>query len=448
MKIKKLNSSGFSHVEAFMLVIVVVAIVGIGFFVVNKNKSTKQVAHAGSNSLFLSKTLPGVTNILARYGDFIYAETGGNGKFDEKPGLSIYNIAGKTPTLVNGIKGFNRGYWVGSGSQGVTTYNSYYFDSVKNILYVSTPSGWSPYKTSLVTAYQLYPNGALPQEIATLADLPNGSTITGITGQGKYIYVSYYADNKDNPLNTSNSLMSFKLIPNNKSYVYRTLASTTTDPADYPTSQYWSNCSSNCLSASGKYLYEGVNHITPFSKTGPVGKVLAFNIADETKISFVASSKVTLANIKVTGNLPIESLVAVGSDIYVGGEQGAVYRIQNNDSVLTQNGIFRSNIWPSQPAYSFSVSSDVVSLSYNPMKGTLYALVNNQYFPKPNSFPTYGSVIYELGLPGKTSNSIKNISYVPFNSFTPNSLNSDQIGSTNPLVYISDHIQTQLWGQN
>ena len=448
MKIKKLNSRGFSHIEAFMLVIVVVAIVGIGFFVVNKNKSTKQVAHAGSNTLFLSKTLPGVTNILARYGDFIYAETGGNGKMDATPGLSIYNIAGKTPTLVNGIKGFNNSYWVGSGSQGVTTYNAHYFDSVKNILYVSTPDGWSPYKTSLITAYQLYPNGALPQVIAQLADLPSGSTITGITGQGNYIYASYYTESKDNTLNLSNSLMSFKLIPNNKSYVYQTLARTTVDPANFPTSQNDSNCSSNCLSASGKFLYEGVNHITPFSQTAPVGKVLAFDIADETKISFVASSKVTLANIKVTGNLPIESLVAVGSDIYVGGEQGAIYRIQNNGSVLTQKGIFRSNIWPSQPATPYMVLSDVSSLSYNPMKGSLYALVNNEYFPKMNSFPILGSIVYELGLPGKTSNSLNPISYKTFNNGNFVNLGSDQIGSSNPFVYLTDHTQTQLWGQN
>ena len=448
MKIKKLNSRGFSHIEAFMLVIVVVAIVGIGFFVVNKNKSTKQVAHAGSNTLFLSKTLPGVTNILARYGDFIYAETGGNGKMDATPGLSIYNISGSTPTLVNGIKGFNEGNWVGSGSQGVTSYSPYYFDSVKNILYVSTPDGWSPYKTSLVTAYQLYSNGALPQEIATLADLPSGSTITGITGQGNYIYASYYTESKDNTLNLSNSLMSFKLIPNNKSYVYQTLARTTVDPANFPTSQNDSNCSSNCLSASGKFLYEGVNQITSFSKTAPVGKVLAFDIADETKISFVASSKVTLANIKVTGNLPIESLVAVGSDIYVGGEQGAIYRIQNNGSVLTHKGIFRSNIWPNEPKIFYSVSSDVVSLSYNPMKGSLYALVNNQYFPQQNALPINDSVVYELSLPGKNSSSMKTISYVPFNYSILNSLSSDQTGSSNPFVYLSDHNQTQLWGQN
>ena len=448
MKIKKLNSRGFSHIEAFMLVIVVVAIVGIGFFVVNKNKSTKQVAHAGSNTLFLSKTLPGVTNILARYGDFIYAETGGNGKMDATPGLSIYNIAGKTPTLVNGIKGFNNSYWVGSGSQGVTAYNAYYFDSVKNILYVSTPDGWSPYKTSLITAYQLYPNGALPQEIATLADLPSGSTITGITGQGNYIYASYYTESKDNTLNLSNSLMSFKLIPNNKSYVYQTLARTTVDPANFPTSQNDSNCSSNCLSASGKFLYEGVNHITPFSQTAPVGKVLAFNIADETKISFVASSEVTLANIKVTGNLTIESLVAVGSDVYVGGEQGAIYRIQNNGSVLTQKGMYRSSIWPSQPATPYMVLSDVSSLSYNPMKGSLYALVNNEYFPKMNSFPIYGSIVYELGLPGKTSNSLNPISYKTFNNGNFVNLGSDQKGSSNPFVYLTDHAQTQLWGQN
>jgi hypothetical protein len=446
MKIRKLNSRGFSHIEAFMLVIVVVAIVGIGFFVVNKNKSTKQVAHAGSNTFFLSKTLPGVTNILARYGDFIYAETGGNGKMDSAPGLSIYNIYGSR--AVNGIKGFNNSYWVGSGSQGVTTYSPYYFDSVKNILYVSTPDGLSPYKTSLITAYQLYPNGALPQEIATLADLPSGSTITGITGQGNYIYASYYADNKDNPFNLSNSLMSFKLIPNNKSYIYQTLARTTVDPANYPTSENLSNCSSNCLSASGKFLYEGVNHVTPFSQTAPVGKVLAFDIADETKISFVASSKITLANIKVTGNSPIESLVAVGSDVYVGGEQGAIYRIQNNGSVLTQKGMYRSSIWPSQPATPYSVYSDVVSLSYNPMKGSLYALVNNMYFPKPNDFPVYGSVIYELGLPGKTSNSLNPISYKTFNNGNFVNLGSDQIGSSNPFVYLTDHTQTQLWGQN
>ncbi len=448
MKIKKLNSRGFSHIEAFMLVIVVVAIVGIGFFVVNKNKSTKQVAHAGSNTLFLSKTLPGVTNILARYGDFIYAETGGNGKMDATPGLSIYNISGSTPTLVNGIKGFNEGNWVGSGSQGVTSYSPYYFDSVKNILYVSTPDGWSPYKTSLITAYQLYPNGALPQEIATLADLPSGSTITGITGQGNYIYASYYTESKDNTLNLSNSLMSFKLIPNNKSYVYQTLARTTVDPANFPTSQNDSNCSSNCLSASGKFLYEGVNHITPFSQTAPVGKVLAFNIADETKISFIASSKITLANIKVTGNLPIESLVAVGSDVYVGGEQGAIYRIQNNGSVLTQKGMYRSSIWPSQPATPYMVLSDVSSLSYNPMKGSLYALVNNEYFPKMNSFPIYGSIVYELGLPGKTSNSLNPFSYKTFNNGNFVNLGSDQKGSSNPFVYLTDHAQTQLWGQN
>jgi hypothetical protein len=444
MKIKKLNNKGFSHIEAFMLVIVVVAIVGIGFFVVNKNKSTKQVAHAGSNSLFLSKTIPGVNNILARYGDFIYAETGGNGKTDDSPSLNIYNIAGKTPTLVNGIKGFNGGYWVGSGNLNINTYSPFYFDSVKNILYTATPDASNSSFTDLISAYQLYQDGSLPQQIASISSLPAGSTVTGIVSQGDNLYVSYNPNAKV----LTNSLMSFKLMPNNKSYVYQTLARTTVDPADYPTSQYLSNCSSNCLSASGKYLYEGVNHVFPFSKTGPIGKVLAFDIADESKISFVATSKVTLANIKVTGNLPIESLVAVGSDVYVGGEQGAIYRIQNNGSVLTQKGIFRSNIWPSQPASPYLVNSDVVSLSYNPMKGSLYALVNNQYFPKPNDFPIYGSVVYELGLPGKTSNSIKTISYVPFNNIIPNSLSSDQSGSSNPLVYISDHFQTQLWGQN
>ena len=447
MKIRKLNSRGFSHIEAFMLVIVVVVIVGIGFFVVNKNKSTKQVAHAGSNTFFLSKTLPGVTNILARYGDFIYAETGGNGKMDSAPGLSIYNIYGSR--AVNGIKGFNNSYWVGSGSQGVTSYSPYYFDSVKNILYVSTPDGWSPYKTSLITAYQLYPNGALPQEIATLADLPSGSTITGITGKDSYVYVSYYTESKENSLNTSNSLMSFKLTPSGKAYTYQARATVTLNPSNYPVSQYWSNCSSNCLSASGKFLYEGVNHVTPFSKTAPDGKVLAFDIADETKISFVASSKVTLANIKVTGNLPIESLVAVGSDIYVGGEQGAIYRIQNNGSVLTQKGIFRSNIWPSQPATPYTVYSDVSSLSYNPMKGSLYALVNNEYFSKKmNSFPSNGSIVYELGLPGKTSNSLNPISYKTFNNGNFVNLGSDQIGSSNPFVYLTGYTQTQLWGQN
>ena len=445
---KKLNNSGFSHIEAFMLVIVVVAIVGIGFFVVNKNKSTKQVAHAGSNTFFLSKTLPGVTNILARYGDFIYAETGGNGKMDSAPGLSIYNISGSTPALVNGIKGFNNSYWVGSGSQGVTTYSAHYFDSVKNILYVSTPDGFSPYKTSLVTAYQLYSNGALPQEIATLADLPSGSTITGITGKDSYVYVSYYTESKENSLNTSNSLMSFKLTPSGKAYTYQARATVTLNPSNYPVSQYWSNCSSNCLSVSGNYLYEGVNQITPFSKTAPVGKVLAFNIVDETKISYTSSYKLALENIKVTGNLPIESLIAVGSDVYAGGEQGAIYSIHNNGSTLSQNGKFRSSIWPNKPKSPYSVSSDVVSLSYNPMKGSLYALVNNQYFPQQNALPINDSVVYELSLPGKNSSSMKTISYVPFNYSILNSLSSDQTGSSNPFVYLSDHNQTQLWGQN
>ena len=82
------------------------------------------------------------------------------------------------------------------------------------------------------------------------------------------------------------------------------------------------------------------------------------------------------------------------------------------------------------------------------MKGSLYALVNNQYFPQQNALPINDSVVYELSLPGKNSSSMKTISYVPFNYSILNSLSSDQTGSSNPFVYLSDHNQTQLWGQN
>ena len=40
---KKLNNKGFSHIETFLFVIVIVAITGVGFFVYSRNQ-----AHAGS----------------------------------------------------------------------------------------------------------------------------------------------------------------------------------------------------------------------------------------------------------------------------------------------------------------------------------------------------------------------------------------------------------------
>jgi uncharacterized protein (UPF0333 family) len=50
--IKKLNNRGFSHVESFLLVLVVVLVSGIGYFVYNHNKS----AHAGSQIVATIKT--------------------------------------------------------------------------------------------------------------------------------------------------------------------------------------------------------------------------------------------------------------------------------------------------------------------------------------------------------------------------------------------------------
>ena len=175
---------------------------------------------------------------------------------------------------------------------------------------------------------------------------------------------------------------------------------------------------------------------------------MEFNIADETKISYIASSRLTLANIKVTGNLPVDSLVAVGSDVYVGGEQGTIYRIQNNDSVLTQKDIFRSNIWPGQPSSPTAIYSDVTALTYNPIKGTIYAMVNNSYFTRNPAVYGFGNVIYEIGLPGKTSNSMYKIYSISNPGANYVNLGSDQVSSSNPLTYISGQTQTQLWLQN
>lgn len=91
----KLNSKGFSHVELSLLIVLVVAIVGVGYYVYRDQKTTPPVAHAGSDPLL------------------VFSESGGTGASQS----SLYISDGSGATLLSTqSNSYGKPEWVNNAS--------------------------------------------------------------------------------------------------------------------------------------------------------------------------------------------------------------------------------------------------------------------------------------------------------------------------------------------
>ena len=107
--IKKLNNRGFSHIESFLLIMVLVVISGIGYYVFKHNKS----AHAGSQVVATINTKhkaldDGDFTILACKQNVLDADSKATTKYNIESSASFANPA----SIKNGAYGTATSYFV------------------------------------------------------------------------------------------------------------------------------------------------------------------------------------------------------------------------------------------------------------------------------------------------------------------------------------------------